>query len=191
MRVEQVELGKLKPYDNNAKLHTRAQIDAVKASIREFGFRCPMLAWHDADGQAEIVAGHARAQAARELGMDEVPVIFVDDLTDAQRRALTLADNETSMMTGWDEDMLAYELDVLSQDVDMSAFGFDLQDGDASAELAAERDDVVTVTLRMPHDMYDEYEDLIRKVGETRYSEGNGAANRVMEALRRCTEGAG
>nr|WP_314638687.1 site-specific DNA-methyltransferase [uncultured Olsenella sp.] len=126
MEVERVPLAELRPYDNNAKRHTREQLDAVEASIREFGFRNPILAWHDADGVPEIVAGHARAKAAQNLGMSEVPVLFVDDLTDAQRRALTLADNQTTMMTGWDEDMLAYELDVLSQEFDMQDFGFDV-----------------------------------------------------------------
>lgn len=126
MKVEQVPLGTLKPYDGNAKKHTEEQLEAVKNSIKEFGFRNPVIAWHDQDGRAEIVAGHARCKAAQELGMDEVPVVFCDDLTDAQRRALTLVDNQTTIMTGWDEDALAYELDVLSGDFDMSDFGFDL-----------------------------------------------------------------
>lgn len=126
MKVEQVPLGTLKPYDGNAKKHTEEQLEAVKNSIKEFGFRNPVIAWHDSDGRAEIVAGHARCKAAQELGMDEVPVVFCDDLTDAQRRALTLVDNQTTMMTGWDEDALAYELDVLAGDFDMSDFGFDL-----------------------------------------------------------------
>ena len=109
-------IASLKPYDNNAKLHTREQIEAVEASIREFGFRNPVIAWHNEQGDAEIVAGHARTAAARNLGMDEVPCIFVDDLNNAQRRALTLADNKTTMMTGFDEEMSsAYELDVLAR----------------------------------------------------------------------------
>ena len=118
----------LKPYGNNAKKHTREQIDAVANSIREFGFRNPVIAWTNEDGQAEIVAGHGRVAAARKLGMEEVPVILCDDLTDAQRRALTLADNQTTMMTGWDADALAYELDVLAGEFDMADFGFDMKE---------------------------------------------------------------
>lgn len=126
-QIVMVPLEALKPYDNNAKRHTREQLAAVEASIREFGFRNPIIAWHNEDGVAEIVAGHARAAAAKAIGMPEVPVVFADDLTDAQRRALTLVDNQTTMMTGWDDDMLAYELDVLAQDFDMSEFGFDCE----------------------------------------------------------------
>lgn len=123
-QVEMVPLAELRPYDGNAKKHTNEQVDAVEASIREFGFRNPVLAWHNDDGSPEIVAGHARCIAAKNLGMQEVPVIFVDDLSDAQRRALTLVDNQTTMMTGWDTDALSYELDSLSDMFDMGDFGF-------------------------------------------------------------------
>lgn len=126
-QVEMVPLAELRPYDGNAKKHTNEQVDAVEASIREFGFRNPVLAWHNDDGAPEIVAGHARCIAAKNLGMGEVPVIFVDDLSDAQRRALTLVDNQTTMMTGWDFDQLRYELDTLSADFDMADLGFDLE----------------------------------------------------------------
>ena len=123
---EMVPIDALKVYDGNAKKHTREQLDAVESSIREFGFRGFVIAWHNEDGVPEIVAGHARTTAARNLGMTEVPVVYCDDLTDAQRRALTLADNQTTMMTGWDKDTLAQELDVLAGEFDMGDFGFDL-----------------------------------------------------------------
>ena len=126
--VERVPITALKPYDGNAKLHTREQIDAVEASIKEFGFGNPVIAWHDEGGEAVIVCGHARVTAAKNLGMEEVPVIFRDDLTDAQRRAYVLADNQTTMMTGWDPDQLAYELDTLAESFDMGDFGFDVGD---------------------------------------------------------------
>lgn len=126
-QVEMVPLAELRPYDGNAKRHTNEQVDAVEASIREFGFRSPVLAWHNDDGAPEIVAGHARCIAAKNLGMGEVPVIFVDDLSDAQRRALTLVDNQTTMMTGWDLDQLSYELETLESEFDMSDFGFNVE----------------------------------------------------------------
>lgn len=128
--IEWVPVEELVPYDNNAKRHTRQQIDAIEASIREFGFRAPVVAWHDEDGRSVVVAGHARTTAARNLGMEKVPVVFCDDLDDAQRRALTLVDNQTTMMTGWDEDMLAYELDTLAETFDMTDFGFTDEAGD-------------------------------------------------------------
>lgn len=146
-QIVMLPLEQLRPYDNNAKRHTREQLAAVEASIREFGFRNPIIAWHDEDGAAEIVAGHARAAAAKALGMDSVPVLFCDDLSDAQRRALTLVDNQTTMMTGWDADMLAYELDVLAQDFDMGELGFtDVGEGatDAIGEEREPRRKVVT-----------------------------------------------
>lgn len=137
-QITMLPLDELKPYDNNAKRHTREQLAAVQASIREFGFRSPIIAWHNEDGAAEIVAGHARAAAAKALGLERVPVIFCDDLSDAQRRALTLVDNQTTMMTGWDSDMLAYELDVLAQDFDMGELGFTDAGEDATDSLDEE-----------------------------------------------------
>ena len=190
MKVESVRLDSLMPYSGNAKRHTKEQIGAVKASIKEFGFRNPIIAWRNEDGASEIVAGHARATAAKELGMREVPVIYCDDLTDAQRRALTLADNQTTMMTGWDEDMLAYELDVLAQDFDMSAFGFDSEVsedmfGDDFELPDSDGPQFKTVTLRMSQDMFTEWRQALDGVTETRYAEGNEDANRIMEVVAR------
>ena len=128
LEVVRVPLAELHGYEGNAKQHTNAQLDAVRKSISEFGFVNPVLAWHDADGRAVIVAGHARCQAARKEGLDEVPVVFVDHLGDEQRRALTLADNQTTMMTGWDMEQLTSELDALADWFDMGDFGFGLDD---------------------------------------------------------------
>ena len=145
-----VPVAELVAYDGNAKRHTREQVDAVKASMSELGFGAPLVCWHNDDGRPEIVAGHARAKAAQELGVAEVPVVFRDDWTDAQRRAYTLADNQTTMMTGWDDDQLAYELDTLAGELDMSDFGFDLG---ATEDLATPddsplEDDGVTVVAK-------------------------------------------
>ena len=125
LEVVRVPISELHGYEGNAKKHTREQLDAVRASIREFGFVNPVIAWHDADGKAVIVAGHARCEAAKAEGLTELPVVFVDHLGDAQRRALTLADNQTTMMTGWDPEQLKAELDALADEFDMEDFGFD------------------------------------------------------------------
>ena len=128
VKVEWVPLASLKAYDGNAKKHDSANIDAIANSIEEFGFRNPVLAWHNEDGIAEIVAGHGRAAAAKKLRMETVPVVFVDDLSDAQRRMLTLADNQTTLMTGWDEAQLAEELDALRDVFSIEDYGFDARE---------------------------------------------------------------
>lgn len=125
VKVEQVPLGSLKAYDGNAKRHDNANIEAIENSIKEFGFRNPIIAWHNEDGIPEIVAGHGRAAAAKRLRIETVPVVFVDDLSDAQRRMLTLADNQTTLMTGWDFAELETELDALAGSFDVGDFGFD------------------------------------------------------------------
>lgn len=173
MKVESVPLESLKPYDNNAKRHTPEQIEAVGNSIREFGFRNPIIAWHNEDGVAEIVAGHARAAAAKSIGMQEVPVVFADDLTDAQRRALTLVDNQTTVMTGWDEDMLAYELDVLAQDFDMGELGFAEADAGPIDEIEDDGDDLdETVTVSIKFQTVEAYREAIDAITEAAQASG-------------------
>lgn len=128
VEAQLVPLDSLKAYDGNAKQHDNENIDAIANSISEFGFRNPILAWHNEDGVPEIVAGHGRAAAAKKLRMEQVPVIFVDDLTDAQRRMLTLADNQTTLMTGWDDQTLQEELDALADLFDVADLGFDFKE---------------------------------------------------------------
>ncbi len=117
LRVQIWTIDRLLPYIRNARTHTDAQVAQVAASIREFGWTNPLLV--AADGV--IIAGHARLAAARKLRMTEVPVIVLDHLSDAQRRALVLADNRLALDAGWDEEMLRVELASLQED------GFDLE----------------------------------------------------------------
>lgn len=145
LKIEEIPIDELVPYENNAKKHTREQIDAVEASIKEFGFRNPVIVWRNADGRPEVVAGHARVTAAKNIGMSKVPCVSCDDLTDAQRRALTLVDNQTTMMTGWDEDLLAYELDTLSCEFDMTDFGFTDEMVGMAETIEVEEDEVPDV----------------------------------------------
>lgn len=143
LEIEEIPIFELVPYENNAKKHTYAQIDAIEQSIKEFGFRNPVIVWRNADGRPEVVAGHARVTAAKKLGMKTVPCIACDDLDDAQRRALTLVDNQTTMMTGWDRDLLEYELDVLADSFDMESMGFASTEIDFSnlGEMAEDTDE--------------------------------------------------
>lgn len=124
LEVVEIPIGDLKPYENNAKRHDNANIEAIANSIEEFGFRNPILAWEGEEG-AEVVAGHGRLLAAKKLGMEKVPVIYVNDLTDEQRRMLTLADNQTTLMTGWDEAQFEAELEALSDAFSIEGFGFE------------------------------------------------------------------
>jgi DNA modification methylase len=116
LQVQVWAIDRLLPYIRNARTHTDQQVAQVAASIREFGWTNPILV--AADGT--IIAGHARLAAARKLKMTEVPVIVLDHLTEAQRRALVLADNRLALDAGWDEEMLRVELASLQED------GFDL-----------------------------------------------------------------
>lgn len=126
-RIELWPLARLKPYDRNARTHSDEQVTKIAASLAEFGFTNPILV-DSADG---IIAGHGRLMAARELGLPEVPVIVLDHLSDAQRRAYILADNRLALDAGWDDAMLAAELATLQDD------GFELElTGFSEEELA-------------------------------------------------------
>jgi DNA modification methylase len=141
---------KLIPYARNARTHSDEQVAQVAASIAEFGWTNPILA--GADGV--IIAGHARLLAARKLGMTEVPVIALDHLTEAQRRALVLADNRLALNAGWDEEMLRVELGSLEEDgFNLELLGFSddeleqlLQDPDTGSKDGLSDEDAVPET---------------------------------------------
>jgi DNA modification methylase len=119
--VERWPIDRLIPYARNARTHSDEQVAQVAASIIEFGWTNPILV----GGDGVIIAGHARLAAARKLKMADVPVIVLDDLTPAQRRALVLADNRLAMNAGWDEEMLRVELASLKEEnFDLDIVGF-------------------------------------------------------------------
>lgn len=135
MEVINVKVGELHPYERNAKQHPDDQVQHIANSIREFGFRQPLVI----DNKNVVVIGHGRLLAAQKLGMDEVPCVRADDLSEAQIKALRLADNKTNE-SEWDFDALNVELEDLSLDFDMSDFGFDL-DAEDDAPQEVEEDD--------------------------------------------------
>jgi ParB-like chromosome segregation protein Spo0J len=102
---------KLTRYANNPRTHSNAQIAQIAASIEAFGFNNPILV----DSKAGIIAGHGRLLAARQLGLEEVPVIVLDHLTESQKRAYIIADNQLALNAGWDEDTLRVELAALNK----------------------------------------------------------------------------
>lgn len=122
LKIEYVPADEIKPYAGNAKLHPAEQIEQIKASIQEFGFNDPVALWN-----GEIVEGHGRLIAAQELGLDKLPVIRLDGLTDEQRRGYTLAHNKLTMNSGFDPELLAIELENLPA-LDMEQFGFEFPD---------------------------------------------------------------
>jgi DNA modification methylase len=109
-------LRELIPYARNPRTHTDAQVAQIAASIREFGWTNPVLI----DGQSGIIAGHGRVMAARKLGLERVPVIELTHMSEAQKRAYVLADNQLALNAGWDDELLRLEL------ADLSELGFDL-----------------------------------------------------------------
>ena len=122
LEVESWPVERLIPRATNPRTHSPAQIAQVAASIREFGWTNPILVGVDND----IIAGHARLMAARQLGMDAVPVIQLSHLSEAQRRALVIADNQLALNSGWDQELLRLELAMLQEaDYDLSLVGFD------------------------------------------------------------------
>lgn len=127
-RIELWPVDRLQPYAKNARTHSDRQVDQIAASIRQFGFTNPILV-DSADG---IIAGHGRLMAAKRLGLATVPVIVLDHLTDAQRRAYILADNKLALNAGWDEELLKEEL------VDLGELNFDVElTGFEAAELSS------------------------------------------------------
>lgn len=121
-RFEKVNIDKLVPYARNARTHSKEQILQLRASLREFGFVNPVIVDKDLD----IIAGHGRILAAKEEGITEVPCVFAEHLTEAQKRAYIIADNRLAMNAGWDMEMLSVEISELQGvDFDLSVLGFD------------------------------------------------------------------
>ncbi|WNX86021.1 site-specific DNA-methyltransferase [Agathobaculum sp. NTUH-O15-33] len=134
--MQLVAVSKLVPYVNNARTHNAQQITKLRSSLREFGFINPVII----DREYNVIAGHGRILAAKEEGIEEVPCVFVDYLTPAQKKAYILADNRMAMDAGWDEELLRVEIEALqAESFDVGLTGFDEKD---IAELfAGEYDD--------------------------------------------------
>src|SRR5215216_3178643 len=135
MAIETMAIARLRPCANNARTHTRKQVKQIAASIKEFGFTNPVLIGDD----DEIIAGHGRVEAAKLLGMKQVPTLRLSHLDEAQRRAYVLADNKLALNAGWDRDMHAIELQALIDlEFDIELTGFSLAEVDLAIEEAKE-----------------------------------------------------
>ena len=120
--IEYVDIDSIKPYKNNAKIHTKEQIEQIKSSIKQFGMNDPIAVWNN-----EIVEGHGRVIACSELNIKKIPIIRLDYLSDEERKAYTLVHNKLTMNTDFDIDILNEELKNII-DIDMTEFDFDIDD---------------------------------------------------------------
>ena len=119
--IEQIPLKKLTPYARNSRTHSDIQVAQIAASIKEFGFTNPVLI----DDGNDIIAGHGRVLAATKLGLDEVPCVRLSHLTEFQKRAYVIADNQLALNASWNFDMLSVEIDELNDGkYDISKIGF-------------------------------------------------------------------
>lgn len=167
LKIEYIGIDQLKTYPNNAKIHTAEQVEQIKKSISEFGFNDPIAVWGN---ENEIIEGHGRLMAARELGIDEIPIIRLDELNDEQRRAYMLVHNKLTMNTDFDLDLLSDELGKIFE-LDMSDFGFI---DDAIEPLDQKNDDGLdfheTYQVIVELENEDEQEKLFTKLSEEGYT---------------------
>ena len=135
LKVEYVSIDDIKPYEHNAKLHPDEQIEQIAKSIEQLGFNDPIGVWN-----GEIVEGHGRYLAAQRLGIDEVPIIRLDDLTDEQRKAYGLIHNQLTINSGFDLEALQIELQEIGT-IDMSDFNFEIAMPNISEDLSLDLDE--------------------------------------------------
>ena len=121
MEIKEVEITKLTPYSDNARVHNEEQINQLIASIKEFGFTNPVLI----DENKTVIAGHGRLTAAQQMGLEKIPTIVLSGLTEKQKRAYVIADNKLALNAEWNDDILLKEIAVLSDmDFDLALMGW-------------------------------------------------------------------
>lgn len=181
--INQIDVEKIKPYDNNAKMHDQSQIDAVAKSIEQFGFVQPIVI----DKSFNIVIGHCRYLASKNLGLTEVPCVIVEELSEEQVSALRLADNKLNE-SEWDTELLKLCLEDIAT-IDMSDFGFDAVFDDEDIEpiddenIATNSNDGHKMTIDKTKIILDddEYNNLISLYNQ--YTEKNGVSFGFVRSL--------
>lgn len=175
-RLELIAIDKLIPYANNARTHSDEQIKKIQSSLREFGFVNPVLI----DKDYGIIAGHGRVEAAKREGMTEVPCVWVEHLTDVQKKAYILADNKLAELAGWDNGILSEEIVSLKAlKFDTSIIGFELEDVEAMDLLYAEDDEF---SGEIPENPRTEYGNIY-KLGRHRLMCGDSLSSADMGRL--------
>ena len=183
-QIKYLKIGEITPYENNPRKNDAA-VDMVAASIRDYGFRNPIIV----DKDLVIIAGHTRLKAAQKLGLSEVPVIVADDLTDDQARALRLVDNKAGEFAEWDENALSKELFDL-KNIDLSLFFGDAEGlspddfGEAFSLPSDETPQTRTITLSLNEEQYAIATRVIEYVEENDMAEHDfGNQNKKSNAL--------
>ena len=165
LQIEYVDIDSIKPYENNSRQHGSEDLKAIVDSIKEFGFKDPIGIWKDT-----IVEGHGRLLAAKKIGMKQVPIIRLDDLTDEQRRAYALAHNKTAELSSWDFNLMNLELTNISE-IDMSLFGFDKAAAGSDPEVEDEED------------LFEDVENLEQHYGVPYQGNKSRIADRIIHLL--------
>ena len=179
-KYQNVTIDKLKPYDHNARTHSDEQVQKIAKSIQEFGFINPVLI----DADYGIIAGHGRVLGAKIIGMTEVPCIFVEDLTEAQKRAYIIADNKLAEDAGWDNEILIAELEALKDlDFDISITGFELNFNPEPLFDELEKDDQDKDEKFIIKITFDTYKDWVDKENEIREIVNNSKARMVVGSV--------
>ena len=191
MEIVQVKTSELVPYERNAKEHPQEQVEHIANSIKAFGFRSPIVAWKD----GTIINGHGRLLAAYKLGLEEVPVIYADDLTEEEANAFRLADNKTAE-SSWDEFLLSDELADLF-DFDMEQFGFDIDDispddfGDEFSLPDGDKPEICTMTFTLHQEQKSLIEFAMSTVEDNvfeTFGNTNKSGNALYEVVRQWAE---
>lgn len=169
LEIIEMKVADLVPYAMNAKLHPDSQVAQIAASIEEFGMNDPVAVWHDADGVPIIVEGHGRVLALQKLKRKTCPVICLDDLSDAQRRAYTLVHNQLTLNSGWDADKLETELESISNDIELGKFGLEYDPEKDTIDTGIDTiDDSHAIQINVNSE--DELEEVFQKLTEEGYN---------------------
>ena len=189
MQIVELKTADLKPYEKNPRYNDNA-VDAVAESIKEFGFKVPIVI----DKNNVIVAGHTRLKAANKLGLETVPCVIADDLTEEQIKAFRLADNKTAEFAIWDLEMLNDEL-LSINDIDMQLFGFDvdidLGDDDDKDIDEIEPEDNYRIAYEMVFNSEEEQEEWFEFLSyvKAKYPDLDTISERVLCAIREWRNG--
>ena len=173
--VVQTERTKLKPYKNNPRTHSEAQIDRLVTSLKEFGFVNPILV----DKELNVVAGHGRLMAAGILNLETVPTIILDHLTEEQKKAYVIADNQLALAAGWDDDLLQSELVALADE------GFDLTKLGWGDEIPTFGEDIDLSVLDDDEDLSDFASGVRRGIMVDFEEEDHEEAKALIDAARK------